>query len=567
MMNKNFRPYICNLDWLQMFCLAPYDFDPLTADTTDIGAALVKDRYLWRCRESGTKVYKEVWDVFEVAEDGKRSLLCEVSLHPHKSTVRPNACAVRAANRVLYEPEPVARLCEFMNAYGIKFSSLTRVDLCYDFHEFYGGYKVENFMRDYLLLGRLVKYGAGTKVLPVMKQTYSLTADRSGNLTAKEDDEVKEVHGLTDLNGAPIKSKYEQERERLDEYNKPGCLLKVTPDKDPLRKMGKPNDRNPMKIQAITWGSKSSGHQVQLYNKTDELIQVKYKHHIAESWQRAGLDLTRDIWRLEIRVTSESMYMETLQNGFRHTLTASDFAIEEQIETLFNDYANKYFRFYSLSLADRRTKDGREKNMAQVLAHVSNLKQRRLLCCSNKMTAAEHIFAPRVPISPKDYTKSLKVALNVLEDSLVTAAKHENPVCIELIDAVNYIKALHGTATEAKQQAALAAIREKFLKCDSTWADYMADAWATTPSRFEHLYSYLPFIDTFSHYISFEKTQNLYGVPSEIVWHNYADKVISGIWKDADLRFATMTEEHSQNPDAENYDPYDLPWEPYNPEE
>ena len=36
-----------------------------------------------------------------------------------------------------------------------------------------------------------------------------------------------------------------------------------------------------------------------LYNKTKEMQDKKYKPWIVEAWKRAGIDTSKDVWRLE----------------------------------------------------------------------------------------------------------------------------------------------------------------------------------------------------------------------------------------------------------------------------
>lgn len=521
MENKSLRPYVCNLDWLQLFCQVPSRFDPERAPMEDLLASINVKNYTWQLLDHGSKVYKEIW---QVKENG-RDILCEVSLHPHKSNVRGNACAVKVANRVLYEPEPIQRIARFLNVYGIQFLSLTRVDMCYDFNEFYNGMRVESFIKAYMFKGKLVRYGAGTKVLPVMRQTYCVTANKDGKLQAREDEEVREVHGLTDAQGNPIKSNYEKEQERQRVYRDPTTLISLPDDRNPLRKMGKPKSANPLEVESITWGTRNAGHQVQLYNKTRELQQVKYKHHIAQSWQSAGLDLSRDVWRLEIRVTSEGLNLETIENALRHKMSLSDLLLQEQIETIFNDYANKYFRFYILSLKDHRS-EVNMRDMSSVLKHVSSLKEKKLLCCNNCMSDKPHMFIPRIPETRKDYTRSLALTLNVLEGALSTAVKADDPLAGDILRTLKYVADAYGVRKERADKALEYITRKRLEEEPQSMVDYLRQYWAGAETKwFDGIDFMARPSEIHSRLIDFCKSAELHLLPPHIA-HKKSQQII-----------------------------------------
>jgi len=52
---------------------------------------------------------------------------------------------------------------------------------------------------------------------------------------------------------------------------------------------------------------------VVLYNKTSEL-ERSHKEYIREAWERAGLDVTKDVWRCEVRLSSEAI--KDIDGGF-----------------------------------------------------------------------------------------------------------------------------------------------------------------------------------------------------------------------------------------------------------
>lgn len=66
---------------------------------------------------------------------------------------------------------------------------------------------------------------------------------------------------------------------------------------------------------SLKWGSESSPVSTKLYNKTLEMKQVKFKPYIYQCWQQSDLDLTKDIWRIEFSIKSETNNFVNRQTG------------------------------------------------------------------------------------------------------------------------------------------------------------------------------------------------------------------------------------------------------------
>lgn len=97
----------------------------------------------------------------------------------------------------------------------------------------------------------------------------------------------------------------------------------------------------------IRFGKRSSDVCVYMYNKSQEMRDVKYKQHIAEKWTANGWDGKQDVWRLEISITSAGRtYIDNTDNS-SHEITINDIADPSIVHYLFNIYAYKYFRFVS----------------------------------------------------------------------------------------------------------------------------------------------------------------------------------------------------------------------------
>lgn len=95
----------------------------------------------------------------------------------------------------------------------------------------------------------------------------------------------------------------------------------------------------------LRFGSRQSGVCVYLYNKTRELQQQKDKPYIRECWEAAGLNTSRDVWRLEISLSSQGVGLKDVTTNLFRTLFIDDLNQQQNIESLCLLYAQKYFHF------------------------------------------------------------------------------------------------------------------------------------------------------------------------------------------------------------------------------
>lgn len=114
---------------------------------------------------------------------------------------------------------------------------------------------------------------------------------------------------------------------------------------------------NPKMFQGITFGSSSSAVTVVLYNKTKELKEVKDKPYIRERWRKNGIDETREVWRVEIRIKPDATHLINTGTGELFRLEAEHLKMQHAIERVFFVYAAKYFAFKIV---------GRDKNKSRL---------------------------------------------------------------------------------------------------------------------------------------------------------------------------------------------------------
>lgn len=481
-MNKNLRPYCISIDWLQLHLHRPADFS-YSAPSIKSLFATREDRLRWQFSPvgHGSKTYKEIFAVKHRNEDW-----AELSINPYSQSIHPLSATLKIKNKVLYAPGLMADLAEFCEYLGFKFLGISRLDLAYDCNEFYGGLTAEHLMAKYEK-GDIIKFGSGGGYRQFV-QGYALGFDNTtGKKTLTADVPLWSPRSEDEQ---PPKA-YLQEVERQQIYQNPETLISLPDERNPL-KGGRPLTEKckPIVYTSTTWGSRSSGHQVQLYNKTLEMQQVAYKHHIAQRWKAYGLDLKRDVWRLEIRITKNARLIENQQTGTRHLLDPRDLIEQQQIEQIFWDYAYKFFRFYTLDPTDRRTADGkRQRSLMAMLQHKDRLKVYRILSCAVRNAHGEltepltHKFVPRVPTPQHDYTRGIKQALNVVEGAIKSCADASNPDIIHLQETARHLSAVYGV--EKRELFAEKEFRARALASESDYDvfNYYRKNWGDVPSH------------------------------------------------------------------------------------
>lgn len=232
-----------------------------------------------------TAMYKSK-AVIKWREGDKIVPFAEMLFAPRVSTIPPDSLHLRILNEQLYTSEWFKRYCIVMASLPLEFRSVSRIDVCADFNKMYGGLSPRLLIKKYIS-GDYLKVGVNTGYMSFRNMGYVI-ANNARKL--------------------------------------PQGFKRKSPD-----------------INAITWGSKGYV-QTQLYNKTLELRDVKFKPWIFESWQRAGLDVN-DVWRLEFRVQGAGKEMQLLDSGDLFSLGVSDISDHAKIYDMFLMYAERYFRF------------------------------------------------------------------------------------------------------------------------------------------------------------------------------------------------------------------------------
>lgn len=97
--------------------------------------------------------------------------------------------------------------------------------------------------------------------------------------------------------------------------------------------------------QYLRFGKGDSDVSAYLYNKTKELMQVKDKPYIRATWASGGLDLSREVWRLEFSLKSQALKLYQKNTGEPMDLTTDLITNRKFLLDLYLSMQSKYFSF------------------------------------------------------------------------------------------------------------------------------------------------------------------------------------------------------------------------------
>lgn len=224
--------------------------------------------------------------IIKFNEGGKYLPFAELLFSPCITSIHPLSCQLRVLNRGLYLPGWLSNLSLLLRSLPFEYRSMTRIDIYADFNKFYRGLLPSTLIDNYIK-AKFLKIGINNGYLSFKSMGYTI-ANNSAALPK----------------GFSVDSA---------QYN------------------------------GITWGHKGYC-QTQLYNKTLELREVKYKPWIVESWEQAGLD-TSNVWRLEFRLQKAAKDVKFLDTDTEGQLSLMDLVEPQRIIGLFRMCVDKYARF------------------------------------------------------------------------------------------------------------------------------------------------------------------------------------------------------------------------------
>lgn len=233
--------------------------------------------------------------------------LLHLHWRPRNSVIARDSVAVKVANRALYCSSWGWYLRDVMSVLGLKYVSLTRVDICADFQSFAGGLSPRLFIARYLADGAV---SDGVQYIRRGSNLFHIMGHKRRTRVASD-----------------------------------GCAVDYT---------------TTASHEYLRFGTRRSGVSAYLYNKSLELMEGKSKPYIRKMWVDSGIILDPDlpVFRLEFSIQSKGMTVErrstkgVLQRlGLRNlsVLQIEDFSDPARLADVYFAYASKYWRFKTVT--------------------------------------------------------------------------------------------------------------------------------------------------------------------------------------------------------------------------
>lgn len=99
------------------------------------------------------------------------------------------------------------------------------------------------------------------------------------------------------------------------------------------------------KFEYFRFGSNKSRCSIYLYNKSLEMKEVKFKHHIYNKWKLCGLNLKNDVWRLEVSLQTDKLDLVDKVTGENIKFDPVKCNDSEYLRLLFQTTISHYFQF------------------------------------------------------------------------------------------------------------------------------------------------------------------------------------------------------------------------------
>lgn len=96
---------------------------------------------------------------------------------------------------------------------------------------------------------------------------------------------------------------------------------------------------------SLKWGAPTSNVTTKIYNKTKEMREVGAKFYICDRWQEAGMDMTKDVWRIEFSISSQGQSLKNLKAGTIEKKSLLSYDSQEKILRQWAIMCAKYFHF------------------------------------------------------------------------------------------------------------------------------------------------------------------------------------------------------------------------------
>lgn len=284
-------PQLVTCDWLQFYCTCRV-FDPAALES--------RSQFKVRDTERGTRVFRKVYEVIEkarVTSSRRDEKFAVLAMYPYSHVIDKDMVIVKIENRALYHANLYRRIVLMLDALGLVYRSITRLDIACDLACFVGG-----------------------------------------------------LHPLTLL-----------ERYRANEYIKRGsrsyCQWLTAPYSAATApfKLGDQLAKAIHVTHSVSWGGATSDAHVKMYNKTREIKRESGKKYIINWWRKNGLVTDEDVWRVEISIGGRSRALVNNSSGEVIAVSLLEACSYKYLVATFLALANRHFAFYDVRGAkDRR---------------------------------------------------------------------------------------------------------------------------------------------------------------------------------------------------------------------
>lgn len=317
--------FMISVDWFQYYCLSNNKY-PLIGCFYSSGQKNEKG-YVSQYEIKGCKQfipsYRQSMGVYLHG-----FLLAIIGFHPANSKIRPDGCAIKVANRVLYQSNWSFFVHDILRALGWSVVSITRVDLAYDCNYFANHLHPQMLIQSYLSPQVAGLEASSSDVVVKTKSNIEKTVNLAHRSFIRHGSNRFHVEGVKALH-FPI-------------------------------------------FEYIRFGSRRSAVCVYLYNKSQELRVQQDKPYIRECWELAGLE-SSDVYRVELSISSAGTFLTDKKHKQKRSevvverpglvknaemklpkldhlafvrLDGESIATQARLEEMFYSYASEYFRFH-----------------------------------------------------------------------------------------------------------------------------------------------------------------------------------------------------------------------------
>lgn len=185
-----------NVDWLQLFGIL--DNEEAVISLLEKAGFFVKDN------ERGTRHFEKWVTVYTPNKKHQVAQICykpfSVKGQGEKGIFHPGSCTVQLCNKYCYAPDPIGIIGKICEIIKFKFRSISRLDLCLDFHKFDNGMKPATLIRGFFT-GKYWKMGYRKALsVGVQNQLYDPETlsfkGKNSAVSTKIYDKTKELHDV-----------------------------------------------------------------------------------------------------------------------------------------------------------------------------------------------------------------------------------------------------------------------------------------------------------------------------------------------------------------------------------